>query len=118
MEVIMPGEIIPIIIVPAFFFTIAYAIKVISDNRAKRTLINQNLSPDMVEKLFLERPLPDIDSALKWGLIICSIGIAFCLLQVLPFDEDEPITYGIVFLFGGASLLGYYALVSNRDTGE
>lgn len=73
------------------------------------------MPPEMVEKLFLERPLPDTDSALKWGLIIAAVGIAFCLLQILPFDEDEPITYGIVFLFGGASLLAYYALVSNRD---
>ena len=110
----MPDEIIPIIIVPAFFFAIVYSIKIISDNRAKRTLINQNMSTDMVEKLFLERPIPDTDSALKWGLIIAGIGIAFCLLQILPFDVDEPITYGIVFLFGGASLLAYYALVSNR----
>lgn len=110
----MPGEIVPIIIVPAFLFAIVYAIKVISDNRAKRTLINQNMPQEMVEKLFLERPLPDTDSALKWGLIISGIGLAFCLLQVLPFDEDEPITYGLVFLFGGASLLAYYALVSNR----
>lgn len=110
----MPGEMVPIIIVPAFLFAIVYAIKIISDNRAKRTLINQNISPEMVDKLFLDRPLPDIDSALKWGLIIASIGVAFCVLQVLPFDEHEPITYGIVFLFGGASLLGYYALLSNR----
>lgn len=110
----MIEELVPIIIVPAFFFAIVYSIKVISDNRAKRTLINQNMSPEMVEKLFLERPIPDTDSALKWGLIVAGIGIAFCLLQILPFDADEPITYGIVFLFGGASLLAYYALVSNR----
>ena len=110
----MPDEMIPIIIVPAFFFAIVYSIKIISDNRAKRTLINQNMPQEMVEKLFLERPLPDTDGALKWGLVIGAIGIAFCLLQILPFDVDEPITYGIVFLFGGASLLAYYALVSNR----
>ena len=111
----MPDEIVPIIIVPAFLFAVAYAIKVISDNRAKRNLINQNMSVEMVEKLFLERPVANIDNALKWGLIIGSMGIAFCLLQILPFDVDDPITYGIVFLFGGASLLGYYALLSNRN---
>jgi hypothetical protein len=110
----MSDEIIPLVIVPAFFFAIVYSIKVISDNRAKRTLMNQNMPTEMVEKLFLERPLPDTDGALKWGLIIGAIGVAFCLLQILPFDADEPITYGIVFLFGGASLLAYYAFVSNR----
>jgi hypothetical protein len=111
----MADEIIPIIIVPALFFLIGYCIKVVSDNRAKRLLISQNMSTEMVEKLFLERQLPDTDSALKWGLIIASIGIAFCVLQILNVDVHEPIAYGVIFLFGGASLLVYYALMVNKQ---
>lgn len=110
----MTEELVPIIIVPAFFFAIVYTIKVISDNRLKRLLISQNMSTDMVDKLFLQQPLPDTHSALKWGLVISSIGVAFCILQLLNFAPDEPISYGIVFLCGGAALLVYYALVAPK----
>ncbi len=110
----MSDEIVPIIIVPAFFFVIAYCIKVISDNRIKRLLISQNMGPEMVDKLFLQKPLPDSQSALKWGLIVASIGVAFCILQLMHFAADEPVSYGIVFLCGGAGLLAYYALSAKK----
>lgn len=106
----MPGELVPIIIVPAFLFAIAYMTRVISDNNTRKTFIRNNAAPEIIEQLFLKNREPDSHGSLKWGLVIAFIGASFLLLQVLGFDADDPITYGIVFLFGGAGLLVHYAI--------
>jgi hypothetical protein len=56
-----------------------------------------------------------IDHRLQ-GLVIVGIGVAFIALQVMSFDADEPISYGLIFLFGGGGLLAYYGIgtVSNK----
>jgi|ETNmetMinimDraft_35_1059890.scaffolds.fasta_scaffold22322_4 hypothetical protein len=112
----MHGELVPIIIVPAIFFAFAYMVKVISDNSARKALINSQTSVEAIDKLFLQNRAPDLENALKWGLVIVGIGVAFIALQVMSFDADEPISYGLIFLFGGGGLLAYYGIgtVSNK----
>lgn len=106
----MSGEMVPIIIVPAFLLMIAYITAVISNNSARRTAINSQLSSDLVEKLFLAKPVSDTENVLKHGLVGVFIGLAFICIHVLRLDADEPMTYGILFLFAGGGMLSYYAL--------
>jgi len=113
----MSGELVPIIILPAFFFALGFMVKVVSDNSARKALINSQASPDTIDKLFLQHRAPDLQNALKWGLVIVGIGISFVLLQVLSLDDDEPLSYGLVFLCGGGGLLAYYGIgtVTSKD---
>ena len=106
----MPGELIPIIIVPAFFFCIAYVTQVISDNRIRREFIKNNVSADIVQKLFLDNRAESISGNLKWGIIMVAIGLALSVIHSTRLSEDEPLTYGIVFMFGGGGLLLYYVV--------
>lgn len=106
----MHGELVPIIIVPALFFMIAYIFATISNNRLRRLLITNQVSSDVVDKLILGKPEPDLESALKYGLVGVFIGISFIIIEMLRLDGGDAMTYGILFLFTGGGLLSYYAL--------
>ncbi|HIG39624.1 MAG: DUF6249 domain-containing protein [bacterium] len=108
----MDGILVPIIIVPAFFFVIAYITRVISDNRIRHTLINNNASEEVIQKLFLENRTEGVSGNLKWGLVLVLIGAALGVIQMTSLSGDDPLTYGVVFIFGGAGLLMYYAIQS------
>ena len=109
----MPDELIPIIIVPFFLGTIAFITKVLSDNRVKRELVNMKADADMIQKMILEAPAMNRESSLKWGIVSVALGAGLAVIHVLGLDGDEPMTYAIMFMFGGAALLGHYALKSD-----
>ncbi|MFT7687422.1 MAG: hypothetical protein ACI9FB_002775 [Candidatus Azotimanducaceae bacterium] len=109
----MPDELIPIIIVPALLFCIAYITRVISDNRIRRELMNNNATSEIIQKLFLDNRDSDTTGNLKWGIVLIGIGLSLACIQITSLTENDPLTYGVVFIFGGAGLLLFYAL-SNR----
>ena len=62
-------------------------------------------------KLFIEpERLYHAEDALKWGIVAVATGAALVLIQMLPYERDEPIVLGIALLFVGIGLLVYYAL--------
>jgi len=113
-EKFMPGELIPIIIVPAFLLMLVWLTKIISDNRIRRLLVDKEVSGDIIEKVFLSARAPDIESNLKWGLVCVFIGLAFATISIANLDADEPMTYAALFIFGGGGLLVFYALKQLR----
>jgi hypothetical protein len=102
------------IIVPvALFLSLAFAAvgvtRVISDGRTRRRLLESNVSTELASAV-VAPPTVDLafGGALKWGLLLGSVGIALVIVQFLPFEEDDPIVTGIIMLFAAAGLLGYY----------
>lgn len=106
----MEDILVPIALFIAFFGTIVAITKTISDNRTKRRLIDAGVSEEFVEALFTQRRDPDTWTALKWGLVVVGLGLALVIVQFLPYDFEEPIAYGLMFLFGGGGLLLYHVL--------
>jgi hypothetical protein len=106
----MPGELIPIIIVPAFFAVIFLITKTLSDNRVKRELINMRADKETIDYLTLQSPSDSGESSLKWGIVAAALGAGLALVQVLGLSGEEPLTYGLMFIFGGGGLLAHYAL--------
>jgi len=106
----MPGELVPIIVVPAFFWMIAYMTRVISDNLMRKHLVKNQISAELVDKIFLQNRAADIDANLKWGMIGVAIGLAFAVVSLTSLRADEPMTYAAMFIFAGAGLLGFYAI--------
>ena len=109
------------IFVPVFFALVAIT-KIISDNRTKRKLVDAHVSEEVIHALFMKpRRDPELFSALKWGLVVAGVGLALVVIQVLPYEFNEPIAYGLMFLFAGAGLLAYYGIASaaaNKDAAE
>ena len=106
----MAGELVPIIIIPALFYCIGYITRVISDNRIRRELLNNQATEDIIEKLFLANRAEAISTNLKWGIVLIALGLSLALIQLTGLDGEEPLTYGLVFIFGGVGLLIYYAI--------
>ena len=109
-------ELIPIVVVSVFFGSIAYVTRVISDNRVKRELINIKADKDTIDYLLLQAPAENNESSLKWGMVTVALGAALAVIHVMGLDGDEAMTYGLLFIFGGAALLGHYALKSGSGS--
>ena len=83
--------------------------KVISDNWTRRKLIEARGSEDVIRALFRKESDPEMFAALKWGIVLASLGLGLIVTQYLPAGFEEPLAWGVVMVFGGAGLLLYYA---------
>lgn len=109
----MDGNLVPIILFLSFFGALVAITKTISDNKTKRKLIDAGASEAFVRTLFsVRQSTPNGLAALKWGLVVAGVGLALILVQFLPYDFEEPISYGLMFLFAGIGLFIYYAIAS------
>ncbi len=111
----MAEELMAIIVVGVFFGTIAFITKVLSDNRVKRELINMKADKDTIDYLMLQVPAQSNESSLKWGGVTVALGGALAVIHLLGLDGDDPMTFALLFLFGGGGLLGHYALKAGAE---
>jgi hypothetical protein len=99
-----------------FFAMVAYIVKLISDNRLRRKVLNSAASEGMAEALLKEqRSGPQTRSALKWGLIFVSLGMGVLFVNVLAIGFESPLAYALLLLATGAALLGYYTIEHDND---
>ena len=104
----MAGELVPILIVLGFFLMIGFVTRTLSDNRVRRELLQTNADAATIENLFLRSRSENPDNSLKWGIVSVSIGIALVLAELMKLSADQPMAYGLVFIFGGGGLLVFY----------
>tara|TARA_R110002072_G_scaffold89232_7_gene200077 strand:- start:6078 stop:6410 length:333 start_codon:yes stop_codon:yes gene_type:complete len=103
-------EMIPIVMFITMFGAIGFITRVISDNRVRREMIANQVSPDIIQKLFLESRAEDFNSNLKWGMVSVALGIALAIIHFTGLNSEEPLTFGLGFLAAGSGLLAYYGL--------
>ncbi len=105
------------ILVPlGFFAMIAYIVKLISDNRLRRKVLNSAASEGMAEALLDRRwAEPGTRSALKWGLIFFALGLGVLVVHLLAIGFESPLAYAVLLLAAGGALLGFYAVERNAS---
>ncbi len=104
---------IPMTIFTAFYFII----KVFTDYRLKRMLIDRGLVSEG-KQMFADKPLSENPlTSFKWGLILVGIGAAILLRELFPFTITEQAMVALMFLFAGISFLIYYTRIKDV-TGE
>ena len=102
---------------------LAFIIKMLLDHRLKSRLIDKGLVDEKVKYLYDNTVKGSILNNLKWGLVLCAIGIAALASWWFPgFIEEEGIL-GMMFLLAGIALLIYYFIApklidSNRDDSQ
>jgi hypothetical protein len=102
-----------------FFAMVAYIVKLISDNRLRRKVLNSPASEEMAEALLKQQwSAPRTRSALKWGLVFVSLGVGVLFVQVFAIGFESPLAYAILLLATGAALLGYYAIERDAEPEE
>ncbi|MBA2626504.1 MAG: hypothetical protein H0U85_00675 [Gemmatimonadales bacterium] len=92
--------------------------KAIMDGLTRRRLILAGLTAEVARAITPAiRDDIGIYSALKWGMVAMTAGLALVIIQFLPYDGNSPMVAGVVLLFVGAGLLGYWA-VTRRLAGR
>lgn len=110
----------PGIVLVGFFAFVLGITKILSDNWTKRKLIEARVSDDVIRTLFRKESDPEMFAALKWGIVLVSLGLGLIVSQYLPARFEEPLAWGVVLVFGGVGLLAYYAVARallRRDAG-
>ncbi len=102
------------LLVPIAFFvflavTIIGLARIISEGRTRRRLIDAGGSAEVARALAANQDEHGLYSALKWGIVTVGVGLAFVIVQFLPYGAQDPIMFGVVLLFLGGGLLTYYA---------
>lgn len=111
-EAIMQSE---IIIVPAIFFSFVAMIKIIGDNRTRQMLIQKGLVDENIKYLYKTGAADNVPSAIKWGLVLIGIGLAFIIGQLVPYELRGEITVGGIFILAGLGLVIYYFLARRMN---
>ena len=101
------------LLVPIAFFvflavTIIGLARIISEGRTRRRLIDAGGSAEVARALAANQDEHGLYSALKWGIVTVGVGLAFVIVQFLPYGAQDPIMFGVVLLFLGGALLTYY----------
>jgi hypothetical protein len=97
----------PILICGIVFSALIAFIKILSDNRIRRLLIEKGLVDENVKFLYTGRIEGYAPASLKWGMVLLGIGLAF-LIGVLVPNLKEATVVACIFIFGGAGLIIYY----------
>lgn len=108
--------IVPVVMFIALAMMFLGIARVISDTIIRRRLIAAGNSGDIARMLAASAE-DRVGGALKWGIVAVAAGAALVLIQLLPYERDEPIVLGILLLFVGIGLLVYYAMARKAGPG-
>jgi uncharacterized membrane protein len=100
------GELIPMVL----FVSIAVSIKWVVDARVRKRMVENNVSEDLVKSILVADERNRRLSALKSGLVLTSVGIAFGLIGALHMrlDDDNPGAIGLLIGAAGIGMLIYH----------
>jgi len=98
------------IVVPvAFFASVGWIIKIITENITLRRAIDKGLACPEVASLF--RREAAAASALKWAFVLIGIGLGLAIgLLAVPNDLQQEVSISLSVILAGVGLLLYYLL--------
>jgi hypothetical protein len=113
----MDEGLVGVLIVFVIFGTAAFVIKVVSDNRIRRRIVESGQVDEKVKYLYFGsgKRLFDPLSNVKWGMVLIAIGLALLLGQLFPYNITEEMTIGFMFLFAGLAFLIYYFIQKGKS---
>ncbi|HBK57708.1 MAG TPA: hypothetical protein DDZ76_15705 [Xanthomonadales bacterium] len=99
--------------ITAFLCTVAI-IKIIVDSRLRRRLAETHASEDLVRAMLTADEHNRSLSALKWGIVLTLIGLAFGLIDLLNLDGNDPATFGLLIGSAGLGMLGFHGFTARK----
>ena len=103
------GDLIPMVL----FVCIVMAIKVVVEARLRKGMVENHASEELVKSMLVADEQARRLSALKWGLVLTTVGVAFGLVSALHLDSDSPGTFGLLIGAAGVGMLAYH-FIANR----
>lgn len=92
------------------FLSIAATIKFIVDARLRRRLVEINPSEELLKAMLQADEHARRTNALKWGMVLTIVGIAFGVIDGLGLDGGDPASFGLLIGGAGIAMLGFHAL--------
>lgn len=108
----MEEVLVPIVVVPAVFFSFVAIVKTISDNNVRRRVIDKGILDENIKFLFEKKYSDYVPVSLKWGMVLIALGIAILIGQLVPYSFHEEATISAMFILGGVALILYYFIAS------
>lgn len=90
------------------FISVVAAIKIVAETRLRRRLAETHASDELVKGMLQADEQSRRLSALKWGLVLVLVGLAFGLIDWLGLDQEDPAMYGLLIGAAGLGMLGYH----------
>jgi hypothetical protein len=108
------------IIVAIVFGSAIYVIKLVSDNRIRRRIIESGQLDEKIKFLNFEAEKTDpvFFSSVKWGLVLIALGLGLLMGQFFPYRFNEEMTFAFMFLFAGIAFIIYYFLAKKRASDQ
>lgn len=105
------------VLVPlGFFALVAYIAKLIRDTRIRRKALESPLSEEAAEAFVRGGSFePSTQSALKWGLVVLSIGVGLLFVDLLAISFESPVAYAVLLVASGIALLSYYLIEQDEE---
>ena len=103
------AELIPMVL----FVCIVMAIKIVVEARLRKQMVETHVSEELVKSMLVADEQSRQLSALKWGLVLTAVGIAFGLVGAMHLDSDNPGTFGLLIGAAGLGMLAYH-FIANR----
>ncbi len=99
--------------ITAFLSTVAI-IKIVVDSRLRRRLAETHASEDLIRAMLTADEQSRSLSALKWGIVLTVVGLAFGLIDLLNLDGNDPATFGLLIGSAGLGMLGFHAFAARK----
>ena len=96
----------------SMIFAVVMAIKIVVDSRLRRRLAETNPSEELMKQMMAADEVARRLSALKWGLVLTLLGVAFGIIDGANMGSDSPGAWGILLAAAGVGLLSYHAIAN------
>ena len=105
---------LPVALFGSFGTTLYFFTKVLTDYVLKKKMIEKGYVTEETQSVFKEYNAANKYSALKWGLIIFSAGIALIIIDATGVDADSTLPYGIFAVCLSIGFMVYYYMVKKE----
>ena len=109
----------PVLVLAVIGYFVLELVKTVAENRIRTKLIDKGLVDEKIKLLFQPQLLNNSASALKWGLVMIAVGLAFmfsfAIYHWVPVGIRGEITVGAVFSMAGLAMIIYYVIARGQE---
>ncbi len=99
------------ILIPFFFaLCIVVVIRIVVEARLRRRLAETHANEELVRSLVRADETMRRDSALKWGMVLTTMGLSLGLIDLFNLGVEDPSAFGLLIGSAGLGMLAYHAL--------
>jgi hypothetical protein len=107
-------DLIAILIPIVLAVCIVVAIKIVEDARLRRHLASSGADEATIKAIMSTESDAQQRSALKWGMVLLIMSVAFVVMWYFGLDADNPMSYALLFGAFGLGLLAFRRINAAR----